>query len=391
TCTTADLTAASVTAGSDAGLIFTYFSDAAATTAVTNPKAVVPGTYYIKGTAGACFAIKSVVVSASAAPMATVSGGTFCATGTTTLTTTGATGGTFSASPAGLNINAATGVINLATSIPGTYTITYAFGTAPCNGTATSQVTVSAGITPNFTVIGPLCQNSTAPILPTTSLNNITGTWSPATINTSTTGSSTYTFKPNAGVCATTFKMDIVVATPMPPIRYTTINASANAPKQLQARTITPNDKYTWSPSVGLDNYSINTPVFNYDRSVEYLISIDVGTACTVVDTLLVKVFPFSGSPAQLSEIFGPKAFSPNGDGHNDKLTPLLFKIKEFKYFRVYNRWGQLVFETNIRGEGWDGTFKGQPLGTDVFTWTVEAIGTDGGKHVKKGTSILLR
>jgi hypothetical protein len=56
-------------------------------------------------------------------PTATVSGGTFCATGTTTITTTGATGGTFSA-PAGLVINATTGVINLGTSTPGAYTIT---------------------------------------------------------------------------------------------------------------------------------------------------------------------------------------------------------------------------------------------------------------------------
>ena len=76
-------------------------------------------------------------VTVSASPTATVSGGTFCATGTTTLTTTGATGGTFSASPAGLVINATTGVIDLAASTPNTYTVTYSFGTAPCNGTAT--------------------------------------------------------------------------------------------------------------------------------------------------------------------------------------------------------------------------------------------------------------
>jgi hypothetical protein len=81
-----------------------------------------------------------------------VSGGTFCATGTTTLTTTGATGGTFSAAPAGLTINATTGVIDLAASTPGTYTVTYSFGTAPCNGTATSSVTVSSS--PTATVSG---------------------------------------------------------------------------------------------------------------------------------------------------------------------------------------------------------------------------------------------
>jgi hypothetical protein len=91
-------------------------------------------------------------VTVSINPTATVSGGTFCATGTTTLTTTGATGGTFSATPAGLVIDANTGVIDLGASTPNTYDITYSFGTAPCTGTATSQVTVSAQ--PTATVSG---------------------------------------------------------------------------------------------------------------------------------------------------------------------------------------------------------------------------------------------
>jgi gliding motility-associated-like protein len=110
-----------------------------------------------------------------------------------------------------------------------------------------------------------------------------------------------------------------------------------------------------------------------------------------LIDTVLVKVFPASDPPAIHSDIFVPKAWTPNKDGHNDKLTPLLYKIKEIKYFRVFNRWGQLMFETNIRGEGWDGIFKGVLQGTDVFTWTVEGIGLDGRQHNKRGTSILLR
>jgi hypothetical protein len=67
------------------------------------------------------------------------SGGTFCATGTTTLTTTGATGGTFSATPAGLVIDATTGVIDLGASAPNTYDITYSFWNCTSTGTATSQ------------------------------------------------------------------------------------------------------------------------------------------------------------------------------------------------------------------------------------------------------------
>jgi gliding motility-associated-like protein len=141
---------------------------------------------------------------------------------------------------------------------------------------------------------------------------------------------------------------------------------------------------------VGLNSYTIPRPTFTYNSTTEYLITIAVGTGCTVVDTLLVKV-PTSGPPVLLSDIFVPKAWSPNGDGHNDKLTPLLYKIIEIKYFRVFNRWGQMVFETRILGEGWDGTFKGVPQTTDVFTWSVEGVGTDGRIYKKRGASYLLR
>ena len=72
-------------------------------------------------------------------------------------------------------------------------------------------IVVNAVSTPTFTQIGPLCQKSTAPALPTSSTNGITGTWSPATINTATAGSTTYTFTPATGQCATTATMTIVV------------------------------------------------------------------------------------------------------------------------------------------------------------------------------------
>ena len=66
------------------------------------------------------------------------------------------------------------------------------------------NITITPQVTPTFTQIGPLCQNSTAPALPATSNNGITGTWSPATINTATAGTTTYTFTPTDGQCATT-------------------------------------------------------------------------------------------------------------------------------------------------------------------------------------------
>ena len=85
--------------------------------------------------------------------------------------------------------------INTATAGTTTYTFT------PTDAVSvllqlTMAITVTPQVTPTFTQIGPLCQNSTAPTLPATSNNGITGTWSPATINTATAGTTTYTFTP---------------------------------------------------------------------------------------------------------------------------------------------------------------------------------------------------
>jgi hypothetical protein len=72
-------------------------------------------------------------------------------------------------------------------------------------------------------------------------------------------------------------------------------------------------------------------------------------------------------------------------------LLPILVNIATLKYFRIYNRWGQLVFETNIKGLGWNGIFKNKPGVTDVYSWTLEAIGTDGKLIKRSGKSLLLR
>ena len=90
-----------------------------------------------------------------------------------------------------------------------TYTFTPTAG--QCATTATMDVVITNQITPAFTQIGSLCQNSAAPSLPATSTNGINGTWSPATINTTAVGTTTYTFTATAGQCATTATMDIVI------------------------------------------------------------------------------------------------------------------------------------------------------------------------------------
>src|SRR5438552_249596 len=96
-------------------------------------------------------------------------------------------------------------------------TTTYTFTpTDPCATQTTMDVTITTQVTPTFTQIGPLCQNSTAPALPATSDNGFAGTWNPATISTAAVGTITYTFTPT-DPCATQTTMDVTITTQVTP------------------------------------------------------------------------------------------------------------------------------------------------------------------------------
>ncbi len=86
-----------------------------------------------------------------------------------------------------------------------------------------------------------------------------------------------------------------------------------------------------------------------------------------------------------------PNAFSPNGDGLND-----IFKVENLRYdklveFRIFNRYGQMVFETQDGRKGWDGTFNGKPSPTDVYFYTVKLTLPNGTERAFKGEVTLIR
>jgi gliding motility-associated-like protein len=117
---------------------------------------------------------------------------------------------------------------------------------------------------------------------------------------------------------------------------------------------------------------------------LQYTIAIKTSAGCVTVDTVLVK-------PLKEVKIYVPTAFSPNKDGLNDYLKPVPAGIKELKYFRIYNRWGQLVFDLRTNEIGWDGNIKGVAQGTGVYVWMAEGVGVDNNIYRGKGTVLLLR
>jgi gliding motility-associated-like protein len=167
---TVDITQPGITAGSTPGLTFTYFTDAPGTTVLANPSAIsVSGTYYIKGTTvGGCTDIKPVAVVINPLPIAGIvyNGSPFCAAGAVAVAVaqTGQTGGTYSSTPAGLSLNPTTGAINLASSTPGTYTVTYSFSNGTCNNTASTAITIASAPTLIITDPAPACAPATVDI-----------------------------------------------------------------------------------------------------------------------------------------------------------------------------------------------------------------------------------
>jgi len=141
---------------------------------------------------------------------------------------------------------------------------------------------------------------------------------------------------------------------------------------------------YSWLPTTGLTGYYTSSPVFNSNSQQEYKINITTNAGCLVTDTLKVNIFA-------TQDIFVPKGFSPNNDGNNDYLFPILVGLKSLNYFQVYNRWGQKVFETTSESQGWDGRYRGVNQPIETYTWIAEGIGLDGNVVKKSGGTLLMR
>jgi gliding motility-associated-like protein len=91
-----------------------------------------------------------------------------------------------------------------------------------------------------------------------------------------------------------------------------------------------------------------------------------------------------------------PNAFTPNGDGLNDYISPIAFGVTQID-FRIYNRWGQMVFRSNdpqityMQNKGWDGRFNGKPQEMDVYAYTLHVVFNDGKEATKQGSITLIR
>lgn len=141
---------------------------------------------------------------------------------------------------------------------------------------------------------------------------------------------------------------------------------------------------YSWTPGTGLNNPNIPNPVLTVTTDITFTVVASTSAGCTGTNTVTIKVF-------KGPEIYMPTGFTPNGDGRNDKFKPIPVGVATLNYFRVYNRWGQLMFSTNVFNEGWDGKLSGTDQPTGTYVWMVQGVARSGRVITKKGTVTLIR
>lgn len=142
--------------------------------------------------------------------------------------------------------------------------------------------------------------------------------------------------------------------------------------------------EYSWSPSTGLNETDIENPTASPDFTTTYTVTVTTAIGCEFTDQVTVTV----SSDAMVGV---PTAFSPNSDGVNDGFTIIVRGQVATWLLQVYNRWGQLVFETDNYAAAWNGTFEGseQPLGSYVYVLNYKDM--NGESFVQQGNFTLVR
>ncbi|MEO6302289.1 MAG: T9SS type B sorting domain-containing protein, partial [Bacteroidia bacterium] len=146
------------------------------------------------------------------------------------------------------------------------------------------------------------------------------------------------------------------------------------------------NFTYTWSPATNLSCIYCPNPTSTSTVNVTYTVTIADNLGCfRITNTYTIDILP-------KSSVDVPTAFTPNGDGTNDVIYVDGWGIRKLNYFRIFNRWGQLLFESNDIKVGWDGMFNGVPqnLETYVYQVSVETY-VDAEPQLKTGSFKLIR
>ena len=148
-----------------------------------------------------------------------------------------------------------------------------------------------------------------------------------------------------------------------------------------------PDYVYQWSPTESLQASNVPTTQAWPLSTTTYTVRVTDTFQCSKIATVTIDVVKLTCND---TFVFIPNAFSPNADGHNDKLFVRSLILQNF-YFVVYNHWGQKVFETTDLKEGWDGSYKGKECPNGVYDYYFKGTCIEGEILEKRGNVMLIR
>ncbi|MEO8771581.1 MAG: PKD domain-containing protein [Ferruginibacter sp.] len=148
--------------------------------------------------------------------------------------------------------------------------------------------------------------------------------------------------------------------------------------------------QWLWEPATDLSCADCAIPVAEIKHDINYKVTVTTAYGCQATDNINIKVF------CNNSQVFIPNAFTPNGDGKNDVLMVRSKGIVSVRFFRIFNRWGEVVFERNNFPPndpvyGWDGKINGKFAAPGVFVYTAEVICENGTPFVYKGNTTIIK
>lgn len=278
------------------------------------------------------------------------------------------------------------------------------------NGTCerTGEVTVfvlegSAQLPPEHVICsGDTLQIEAVNLVPSI---NLTYSWSPESAIISGSQTSTITVSPNETTVynveittedGCTFTQSTVVFVSELSASGVVATADPNTIPAGQSAVLTaiPNNpayNYSWNPTDGLSAPNSANTTAQPNQTTTYTVTIIdpsfSGGWCAVDASVMLRVYDFVCGPPN---VFLPNAFTPNGDGNNDVLYLRGDNITDL-HLAIYNRWGELVFETHDQAVGWDGTFRGKDVDPAVFVYHLDVVCGDGQHHIDKGNVTVIR
>ena len=232
-------------------------------------------------------------------------------------------------------------------------------------------------------------------------------------------GANSYQWSPSAGLSSTT--SSIPVAAPKVTTRYMVVGSDAygcfkdtgytivkvypipqvDAGKDVTMKngaqpltitpTISPDVTWTqWLNAPGIVSRNGSSVIVQPKETTRYTVEVRNAGGCKSTDNLTVFVL------CDGANVFIPNTFSPNGSGTNDIFYPRGSGLFKIKLLRIFNRWGEVVFEKmnflpNDPTAGWDGTVKGQKLNSDVYVYTAELLCDNNTSLIVNGNIALLR